>query len=149
MRAVVQRVSEAKVAVDGRVISSIGSGLLVLLGVGEGDREDDADYIARKIAELRIFEDDDGKMNRSVEEVGGAVLVVSQFTLYGDCRKGRRPSFSRAMTPETADRLVELVCRLLRDRGRRVESGKFGALMDVSLVNRGPVTFLLDSRKEF
>ncbi len=149
MRAVVQRVSEAKVAVDGRVISSIGSGLLVLLGVGEGDREDDADYIARKIAELRIFEDDDGKMNRSVEEVGGAVLVVSQFTLYGDCRKGRRPSFSRAMTPETADRLVELVCRLLRDRGRRVESGKFGALMDVSLVNRGPVTFLLDSCKEF
>lgn len=149
MRAVVQRVSDAKVAVDGRVISSIGSGLLVLLGVGEGDREDDADYLARKIAELRIFEDDDGKMNRSVEEVGGAVLVVSQFTLYGDCRKGRRPSFSRAMTPETADRLVELVCRLLRDRGRRVESGRFGALMDVSLVNRGPVTFLLDSRKEF
>jgi D-tyrosyl-tRNA(Tyr) deacylase len=149
MRAVVQRVSEATVAVGGRAISSIGSGLLVLLGVGEGDREDDADYIARKIAELRIFEDDDGKMNRSVEEVGGAVLVVSQFTLYGDCRKGRRPSFSQAMTPETADRLVELVCRLLRDRGRRVESGKFGALMDVSLVNRGPVTFLLDSRKEF
>ena len=149
MRAVVQRVSEAKVAVGGPVRASIGPGLLVLLGVGEGDTEADADYIARKIAELRIFEDDEGKMNRSVEETGGSVLIVSQFTLYGDCRKGRRPSFSQAMRPETADRLVEQACRLLRERGLGVQSGEFGAFMEVSLVNRGPVTLLLDSRKEF
>ena len=149
MRAVVQRVSEARVALGGQVKASIGPGLLVLLGAGEADTEADAEYIARKIAELRIFEDDDGKMNRSVEELGGSVLVVSQFTLYGDCRKGRRPSFSRAMRPEAADPLVEEVCRLLRERGLSVGSGEFGAFMEVSLVNRGPVTLLLDSRKEF
>ncbi len=149
MRAVVQRVSEARVTIEGQIKAGIGSGLLVLLAAGEGDTEADADYIARKIAELRIFEDDERKMNRSIEEVGGAVLVVSQFTLYGDCRKGRRPSFGEAMRPEAADRLVEEVCRLLRERGLSVESGEFGAFMDVSLVNRGPVTLLLDSRKEF
>lgn len=149
MRAVVQRVSEAKVTIEGEVKASISSGLLVLLAAGEGDTGADADYIARKIAELRIFEDDERKMNRSVEEVGGAVLVVSQFTLYGDCRKGRRPSFSGAMRPESADRLVEEVCGLLREKGLSVESGEFGAFMEVSLVNRGPVTLLLDSRKEF
>ena len=149
MRAVVQRVSAAKVSVDGRVRASIGPGLLVLLGAGAGDVETDADYIGRKVAELRIFEDDQGKMNRSVEEVGGAVLVVSQFTLYGDCRKGRRPSFTGALSPAAADRLVELVGRRLRERGLSVETGEFGATMDVALVNRGPVTLLLDSRKTF
>lgn len=149
MRAVVQRVSEAAVSVEGQRRASIGPGLLVLLGAGEGDTGADADYIARKLAELRVFEDDERKMNRSAEDVGGSILVVSQFTLYGDCRKGRRPSFSRAMGAEAADRLVGEVCRLLRERGLRVESGEFGAFMDVSLVNRGPVTLLIDSRKEF
>ncbi len=149
MRAVVQRVSEAKVTIEREVKASIGPGLLVLLAAGEGDTDADADYMARKIGELRIFEDDEKKMNRSIGEVGGAVLIVSQFTLYGDCRKGRRPSFSEAMRPEAADRLVDEVCGLLRERGLRVESGEFGAFMEVSLVNRGPVTLLLDSRKEF
>lgn len=149
MRAVIQRVSEAAVAIAGRPRARIGPGLLVLLGVGEGDTGTDADYVARKVAEVRIFEDDEGKMNRSVEEAGGGVLVISQFTLYGDCRKGRRPSFSDAMRPESAALLVEAVCRRLAARGLRVERGEFGALMDVSLVNRGPVTLLLDSRKTF
>lgn len=149
MRAVVQRVSEARVAVGGRTVAAIGPGLLVLIGVGVGDTQADADYIARKIAELRIFEDSERKMNLSVEEISGSVLVVSQFTLYGDCRKGRRPSFDDAMPPEAARGLVERVCELLRERGLRVESGEFGAMMDVSLVNRGPVTLLLDSRKAF
>jgi D-tyrosyl-tRNA(Tyr) deacylase len=149
MRAVVQRVSEARVSVGGEVRGSIGAGLLVLLGVGEGDTEADADYVARKVAELRVFEDDEGKMNRSVEEVGGAVLVVSQFTLYGDTRKGRRPSFIAAMRPEAADGLVAEVCRRLRERGLPVETGVFGAAMNVALVNHGPVTILLDSRKTF
>lgn len=149
MRAVVQRVSEARVAVGGRTVAAIGPGLLVLIGVGVGDTQADADYIARKVAELRIFEDSERKMNLSVEEISGSVLVVSQFTLYGDCRKGRRPSFDDAMPPEAARGLVERVCELLRERGLRVESGEFGAMMDVSLVNRGPVTLLLDSRKAF
>ncbi len=149
MRAVVQRVGEARVAIEGRAVAAIGPGLLVLVGAEEGDTPTDADYIARKVAELRVFEDDAGKMNRSVEEVGGSVLVVSQFTLYGDCRKGRRPSFDRAMKPDAARHLVEQVCELLRQRGVRVETGEFGAMMDVALVNRGPVTLLLDSRKEF
>ena len=149
MRAVVQRVSEARVTVGGRTVAAVGPGLLVLVGAGAGDADADADYIARKVAELRIFEDDEGKMNRSVQEVGGSILVVSQFTLYGDCRKGRRPSFDRAMQPDVARPLVERVSELLRQRGLRVEVGEFGAMMDVSLVNRGPVTFLLDSRKEF
>ncbi len=147
MRAVVQRGGEARVAVGMRPVATIGSGLLVLVGVGEDDSGADADYIAGKVADLRIFEGDEGKMNRSVEEVGGAVLVVSQFTLYGDCRKGRRPSFDRAMHP--ARRLVEHVCALLRERGLPVATGEFGAVMDVALVNRGPVTLLLDSAKQF
>jgi D-tyrosyl-tRNA(Tyr) deacylase len=146
MRAVIQRVREAAVAVEGGVRGRIGVGLLVLLAAGAGDTEADADFMARKIAELRIFADDAGKMNRSVEDVGGAVLVVSQFTLYGDCRAGRRPSFTRALAPEPAARLVDDVCRRLRARGLTVATGEFGAAMDVSLVNHGPVTLLLDSR---
>lgn len=149
MRAVIQRVSEARVTVAGEPRAAIGPGLLVLLGVGEGDTAEDAEYVARKAAELRIFEDDEGRMNRSVEAVGGAVLLVSQFTLYGDCRKGRRPSFTDAMPPEAARGLVEEVSRRLRTRGLRVETGEFGALMEVALVNRGPVTLLLDSRRGF
>jgi len=149
MRAVVQRVGEARVTVGGRTVGAIGVGLLVLVGAGDGDTEADADYIGRKVAELRIFEDDEGKMNRSLEEVRGSILVVSQFTLYGDCRKGRRPSFVRALTPEAARPLVERLCELLRARGFRVDTGEFGEMMDVALVNQGPVTLLLDSRKGF
>ncbi|MFQ5898393.1 MAG: D-aminoacyl-tRNA deacylase [Candidatus Methylomirabilia bacterium] len=149
MRAVVQRVTEATVTVRGRAVGAIGPGLVVLVGASEGDTQADAGYIAGKVAGLRIFEDDEGKMNRSVEEVGGSVLIVSQFTLYGDCRKGRRPSFVRALQSEAAARLVERVGELLRERSLRVETGEFGAVMDVSLINRGPVTLLLDSRKEF
>lgn len=149
MRAVVQRVSEAQVTTGGRTVGAIGTGLLVLVAAGEGDAEGDADYLAKKMADLRIFEDDEGKMNLSVEEIGGAILVVSQFTLYGDCRKGRRPSFAGALQPEAARRLVERLCQGLRARGLRVETGEFGERMDVALVNRGPVTLLLDSRKEF
>lgn len=149
MRAVVQRVSEARVTVEGRAVGATGAGLLVLAGAGAGDQEADADYITRKVAELRIFEDEDGRMNRSVEDVGGSVLVVSQFTLYGDCRKGRRPSFDGALGPDAARPLIERLCQLLRERGLRVETGQFGEMMDVALVNRGPVTLLLDSRKEF
>lgn len=149
MRAVVQRVSQAEVRVRGRSLAAIGPGLLLLVGAAEGDTEADAEYIARKVAELRIFEDDEGKMNRSVEEAEGSVLIVSQFTLCGDCRKGRRPSFDHALEPEAARRLVERVSELLRQRPLRVESGEFGAVMAVSLVNEGPVTLLLDSRKAF
>lgn len=137
------------VFVAGRRVAAIGPGLLVLIGAGEGDTEADADYIGRKMAELRVFEDEEGKLNRSVQEVAGSVLVVSQFTLYGDCRKGRRPSFDRAMPPEAARRLVERVCEVLREQGLHVETGEFGAKMDVSSVNRGPVTLLLDSQKAF
>jgi D-tyrosyl-tRNA(Tyr) deacylase len=149
MRAVVQRVAEARVTVDGRVAGAIGPGLLLLVGAGRGDGEEDALWVARKVAELRVFEDEGGRLNRSVEEAGGAVLVVSQFTLYGDCRKGRRPSFDRALSPEAARGLVEGVCRALAARGLTVATGEFGAAMDVSLVNRGPLTLLLDSRGEF
>jgi D-tyrosyl-tRNA(Tyr) deacylase len=146
MRAVIQRVSEAAVTVDGRARGRIGTGLMVLLAAGEGDTDADADFMARKLAELRIFEDEAGKMNRSVEDVGGAVLVVSQFTLYGDTRGGRRPSFTRALASGPAARLVDDVCRRLRARGLPVQTGEFGAAMEVALVNHGPVTLLLDSR---
>jgi len=139
-------VRRAAVDVEGRPPARIGAGLMVLLAAGEGDTATDAEFMARKIAELRIFEDDAGKLNRSVEDVGGAVLVVSQFTLYGDCRTGRRPSFTRALAPEPAARLVDDVCHRLRARGLPVETGQFGAAMEVSLVNHGPVTLLLDSR---
>ena len=145
MRAVVQRVSSARVEVDGEVTGSIGRGLLVLLGVGQGDTEKQAAWLAEKIAGLRIFEDEARKMNLSVEEVGGGVLVVSQFTLLADCRKGRRPSFTEAAPPEVAERLYQEFVRRVRECGVRVETGVFQAKMRVHLVNEGPVTIWLDT----
>jgi D-aminoacyl-tRNA deacylase len=147
MRVVVQRVSEARVVIDGAVTGSIASGLMVLLGVGQGDTEKDADYLADKIAGLRIFPDEAGKMNRSVADCGGALLVVSQFTLYGDCRKGRRPGFDQAAAPQHANRLYEYFVAQARARGLRVETGVFQATMAVHLVNDGPVTLILDSSR--
>jgi D-tyrosyl-tRNA(Tyr) deacylase len=147
MRAVVQRVSRGAVRVDGRTTGEVGRGLVVLLGVAADDGEADARWMADKVAQLRIFEDGAGKMNRSVEDVGGGVLVVSQFTLLGDARKGNRPSFVDAAAPEGASALYESVCAMLRDRGLPVGTGVFRAHMDVELVNDGPVTILLDSRR--
>jgi len=141
---VVQRVSSARVEIDGEVAGSIGRGLLVLLGVGQGDSEKQAHWLADKIAGLRIFEDDAGKMNLSVEEVGGSALVVSQFTLYGDCRKGRRPSFTGAAPPEEADRLYQVFVERLKERGLPVATGVFQAMMQVHLVNDGPVTVVVE-----
>jgi D-tyrosyl-tRNA(Tyr) deacylase len=149
MRAVVQRVSSAAVTVGDRTVGQIHHGLLVLLGVENEDGPADVQYIAGKIGDLRMFEDDAHHMNRSVQDVGGSVLVVSQFTLAGDCRKGRRPSFDAAAAPAVARPLYEDVVRELRAKGLRVETGEFKAMMQVSLVNDGPVTLLLDSRKRF
>ena len=149
MRAVVQRVSKASVAVEGEIVGAIGPGLLVLLGVAVNDGEADADYLAEKISGLRVFEDDAGKMNRSVGEIGGAVLAVSQFTLYGDVRRGRRPSFDGAARPERARELYDYFVVQIQRRGLRCETGQFQATMSVSLVNEGPVTLLLDSLKLF
>lgn len=149
MRAVLQRVAQAHVAVAGETVGAIGQGLLVLLGVEQDDDGQDVALLARKTAELRLFEDDDGKMNLSVEEIGGQVLVVSQFTLAADCRKGRRPGFSRAAAPETANALYLDYVEQLRRRGLEVATGRFQAMMQVHLINDGPVTFLLDSRKVF
>ncbi len=149
MRAVVQRVSRASVTVDGEIVGSIGKGFVVLFGVTHDDSETDAAYLAEKIIGLRVFEDDGGKMNLALADVAGGCLVVSQFTLYGDCRKGRRPSFVAAAGPEQAERLYESFVALLRDKGIDVATGRFRAHMDVELVNDGPVTLLLDSRKEF
>jgi D-tyrosyl-tRNA(Tyr) deacylase len=149
MRAVVQRVSRAKVTVAGEVTGEIGMGLLVLLGVGQQDAESGADYLADKLVGLRIFEDDAGKMNRSVADVGGAVLVVSQFTLYGDVRKGKRPSFDDAARPEKARALYERFVERIRAAGLRCETGRFQEMMAVELVNDGPVTILVDSEKRF
>ena len=149
MRAVVQRVSSAKVVVAESTVGEIRAGLMVLLGVEKEDTEADARYLAEKIGGLRIFEDEAGKMNLSVQETGGGVLVVSQFTLLGDCRQGRRPGFSAAAPPAEADRLYLFLCELLRQRGLTVATGIFRADMDVHLVNHGPVTFILDSRKRF
>ena len=150
MRAVIQRVHRCEVRVEGEVVGRIRSGLLVLLGVGEDDSEADLDYLVRKVVGLRVFEDARGAMNRSLLDVGGELLVVSQFTLYGDCRKGRRPSFIKAMAPGPAEEL----CRAFAQRARamgvsQVAEGRFGAMMDVELVNNGPVTLLLDSSKLF
>jgi len=149
MRAVIQRVSRAKVAVDRETIGEIEGGLLVLLGVGQADTEIDADYLADKTMGLRIFADHEGKMNRAVAEVGGAVLVVSQFTLYGDVRRGKRPSFDAAAPPQKARELYEYFVDRVRRAGLRCETGKFQEMMRVELVNDGPVTILLDSTKVF
>jgi len=147
MRAVVQRVSRAQVSVNETVRGRIDNGLLVLAGAQEGDTDEDAAFIARKVSYLRIFEDETGKMNLSVKDIGGSVLVVSQFTLLGDCRKGNRPSFTSSAHPDVAEPLVDKVCELIRSEGLAVETGVFGAMMDVELVNAGPVTIVLDSRK--
>jgi D-tyrosyl-tRNA(Tyr) deacylase len=149
MRAVVQRVSRARVTVEGEITGEIDLGLLVLLGVGSGDRRLDADYLAEKTIGLRIFEDSGGKMNLSVAEVGGAVLVVSQFTLYGDARRGKRPSFDAAAAPDRARELYEYFVERVRAAGLRSETGRFQETMQVELVNQGPVTILLDSAKGF
>jgi D-tyrosyl-tRNA(Tyr) deacylase len=149
MRAVVQRVSRAQVAVNGEITGEIGLGVLVLLGVGWEDAEADASYLAEKICGLRIFEDDQGKMNRSVQDVGGSVLAVSQFTLYGDVRRGKRPSFDAAAAPEKARQLYEFFVEQIRAAGLRCETGRFQEMMRVELVNEGPVTILLDSGKGF
>jgi D-tyrosyl-tRNA(Tyr) deacylase len=149
MRAVVQRVSRARVSVNGEVVGEIGLGLLVLLGVGAGNTRAEADYLAEKAIGLRIFEDAGGKMNLSVAEVGGALLVVSQFTLYGDARRGKRPSFDAAAPPEQARELYEYFVERVRAAGLRCETGRFQETMQVELVNEGPVTILLDSAKGF
>ena len=149
MRAVVQRVREASVTVEGRVVGEIGPGLMVLLGVAQADADADAAYLADKIVNLRVFPDDAGQMNRSLLETAGALLLVSQFTLLGDCRRGRRPGYSDAAPPEEANRLYERVAAHVRAAGIQVATGVFRADMDVRLVNQGPVTLLLDSRKAF
>ncbi|HYA96391.1 MAG TPA: D-aminoacyl-tRNA deacylase [Terriglobales bacterium] len=147
MRAVVQRVSRARVTFGDEIVGEIGQGLLVLLGVGQSDTDTAADYLASKIAGLRVFDDDAGRMNRAVSEIGGAVLVVSQFTLFGDVRRGKRPSFDAAAPPEQARRLYEYFVEKLRIAGLRCETGRFQEMMLVELVNDGPVTILLDSEK--
>ena len=149
MRAVVQRVSRASVTVDGQLVGQIGPGLAVLLGVAVGDAQKDAELLAEKVVNLRIFPDGEGQMNRSLLEVRGGLLVVSQFTLLGDARKGRRPSFIDAAAPEEANRLYECFVSRARDSGLEVACGVFRAAMEVELVNQGPVTILLDSRKQF
>ncbi len=149
MRAVVQRVTQASVLVEGETVGAIEKGLVVFLGVGKGDTPADAEYLAAKIAGLRIFEDQGGLMNLSVEDAGGSVLSISQFTLYGDCRKGRRPGFSDAAPPEEAEKLYELFCDKLRQKGIEVATGRFQAEMSIPVYNDGPVTILLDSNKNF
>jgi D-tyrosyl-tRNA(Tyr) deacylase len=148
MRAVVQRVKEARVSVDGAVVGAIAHGLLVFLGVGSSDTSADAQYLAKKIAGLRIFPDEQGKMNLDVHDAGGEVLAVSQFTLYGDCRRGRRPSFSEAAPPEAAQALYEEFVAQLRTAGFSVSTGVFQAHMEVSLINDGPVTLIVTSEGE-
>ncbi|MBR5302556.1 MAG: D-tyrosyl-tRNA(Tyr) deacylase [Clostridia bacterium] len=149
MRLVIQRVLESSVTVDGKVVGSIGKGFMVLCGVEDGDTQEDLRYCVEKTAGLRIFEDDAGKMNRSILDVGGEILAVSQFTLHGDARHGRRPSFSTAARPDLAVPMYEAYCNGLREKGIHVETGIFQADMKVSLVNDGPVTLLLDSRRIF
>ncbi len=146
MRAVIQRVKESSVTVKNEIIGKIGRGLLVLLGVANEDKANDAEYLADKITNLRIFEDDKGKMNRSLLETGGEMIVVSQFTLLGDCRKGRRPSFVNAADPEKANKLYEHFIKEVRQKGISVKTGRFRAMMEVSLINDGPVTIILENR---
>jgi D-tyrosyl-tRNA(Tyr) deacylase len=149
MRAVVQRVSKAQVLVGEEIVGSIGTGLVVLLAVGSGDGSEDIGFMVRKLVNLRVFNDADGKLNRSVVDAGGEILLISQFTLYGDCRKGNRPSFTRAAPPDEADATYQQLAEELRSRGVRVATGRFQAMMSVSLVNEGPVTLIIDSKKEF
>ncbi|MBC8233559.1 D-tyrosyl-tRNA(Tyr) deacylase [bacterium] len=149
MRAVVQRVKRASVTVDNKVVSEISKGLLILLGVAKEDTSADIDYMANKVANLRIFQDEQGKMNLSLLEIGGEALVVSQFTLYGDCRKGRRPSFIAAAQPEKADEMYQVFITTLNKIGINTKGGIFQAYMDVELINDGPVTIILDSQKLF
>lgn len=149
MRAVVQRVTRSSVTVDGNVTGQIGKGLMVLIGVEDGDTEKDADYIAKKVSALRVFDDEDGVMNRSVQDIGGEVLAVSQFTLLGDVRKGNRPSYFTAAGPQEADALYRTVIGKIEERGIHVEEGVFRAEMLVSIDNDGPVTILLESHKLF
>jgi D-tyrosyl-tRNA(Tyr) deacylase len=146
MIAVIQRVSSCHVAVDGKTVGRIGKGLLILLGIAREDQEKDADYLVEKIVHLRIFEDDMGKMNRSCLETGGGIMVVSQFTLLGDCRKGRRPSFVKAASPQKAKPLYEHMVTKIKEKGIQVAAGQFQAMMDVHLVNDGPVTLILESK---
>ena len=148
MIAVLQRASEGKVTVEDRVTGEIETGLVILLGVAQGDTEADAEFLADRIAGFRIFNDDEGKMNRSIRDVNGAALVISQFTLAGDWRKGRRPSFTSAAPPEEGERLYEYFCAQLCALEVPVQTGEFGAMMDVSLINDGPVTFVMDSRAQ-
>jgi D-tyrosyl-tRNA(Tyr) deacylase len=146
MRAVVQRVKQSSVNVNGDIVGEIGRGLLVFLGVANGDKIDDVDYLVNKIVHLRIFEDENEKMNRSLHDVGGEMLVVSQFTLLGDCRKGRRPSFINAARPEQATELYEYFVKKTREQGITVKTGQFRAMMEVALINDGPVTLIIESR---
>ncbi len=146
MKAVIQRVKKSSVSVNNEIVGEIGRGLLVLLGIAQQDEAEDADFLADKIAGLRIFEDEDGKMNRSLKEVGGEMLVVSQFTLLGDCRKGRRPSFIEAAPPDKAVRLYEVFIARVRHNEIKAQTGKFQAMMDVCLINDGPVTLILESK---
>ena len=149
MRAVVQRVTSASVTVDGETVGSVGKGMMVLIGVSSGDGPADLKYIAEKVMHLRIYDDENGVMNRSILEAGGEILAVSQFTLYGDARGGRRPSYYRAAKPEQANEMYEQLIAVWREAGIRVETGRFRTEMQVSLVNDGPVTILLDSEKAF
>lgn len=147
MRLVIQRSKAASVTVDNKIVGQIPFGLVILVGVGHEDTEDDVRYLAEKVAHLRIFEDEEGRMNRSVMEVGGSILSISQFTLYGDCRKGRRPSFTQAAKPDRARQLYDHFNEQLRSYGLQVETGQFGAMMQVQLTNDGPVTIMIDSKE--
>lgn len=149
MRAVIQRVSKASVKVDGKVVGKIGKGLLVLIGVGKDDNDKDISYMAEKIVNLRIFEDKNGKMNRSLLDIQGEILIISQFTLYGDCRRGRRPSFTDAASPDKGKEYYEKFVEEVKKYGINVQTGIFQAMMEVELINQGPVTILLDSKKTF
>ncbi|MCF6465923.1 D-aminoacyl-tRNA deacylase [Clostridium sp. Cult2] len=149
MRAVVQRVSEASVKVEGKIVGEIDKGLLVLLGIGEEDNDKDLDYMVEKVLGLRIFEDDNGKMNLSLMDIGGEILIISQFTLYGDVRKGKRPSFITSAHPDIAENMYNEFVEKCKEKGIKTEKGIFGAYMDVALRNDGPVTILIDSKKLF